>query len=43
LALYLAQIAEKHPDLTQIIKAWPNLSDETRRAIVEMSRKARAE
>jgi hypothetical protein len=27
----------RDPDLTQVIKAWPNLSDETRRAIVELS------
>jgi hypothetical protein len=33
LASYLADF----PDLVQVIKAWPNLSDETRRAIVELS------
>jgi hypothetical protein len=36
----LAQIAEKHPDLTQVIKAWPTLPDHIRQAVMTIVKSA---
>jgi len=36
LASYLASIVEKHPELVELIKAWPSLSSEERRIIFKI-------
>jgi hypothetical protein len=33
LASYLAQIAQKHPDLAEIVKVWPELPEHIKQAI----------
>jgi len=37
LALYLAQIIQKHPELARLIEAWPRFSDKVRQAITAIT------
>jgi hypothetical protein len=37
LASCLALLAQKYPDLALVVKAWPNLPDETKTAILALA------